>query len=112
VENKGFAAASNETLPEHAPRSWRRWSRLLQNLVAVLWPSFLASAVACGVFFSHVDPVDLDDISTPIANFSRLGGYTIGFFFFWIVGALSSALSVLLIRTSRRRDGSRRGGHN
>ena len=109
---KSYAAESNAKLPGHAPRGWRRWSRALQNLVAILWPSFLAAAVATGVFFSHVDPTDLDDITTPIANFSRLGGYTIGFFFFWAIAAISSALSVLLIRTSRRRDGSRRGGHN
>jgi hypothetical protein len=112
VKNKGYAASSNAALPEFAPRGWRRWSRLLQNLVAILWPSFLAAMVASGIFFSHVDPIDLDDISTPMANFSRLGGYTIGFFFFWGAAAISSALSVLLIRTSRRRDGSRRGGHN
>jgi hypothetical protein len=112
MPDKGYASASNAELPEHAPKGWRRWSRRLQDLVAILWPSFLAAVVASGLFFSHVDPVDLDDISTPIANFSRLGGYTIGFFFFWSFGALSSAMSVLLIRTSRRRDGSRRGGHN
>ena len=88
MKDKGFAAANNETLPEHAPRSWRRWSRLLQNLVAILWPSFLASVFACGAFFSQVDPIDLDNISTPFANFSRLGGYTLGFFFFWMIGIL------------------------
>ena len=112
MTDKHFAAEANTQLPEYAPRGWRRWSRMLQNLVAILWPSFLAAVVASGIFFSHVDPLDLDDVSTPIATFSRLGGYTIGFFFFWIVCAFSSALSVLLIRTSRRRDGSRRGGHN
>ena len=109
---KGYAARANEQLPEEAPRGLRKWGRHLQNLVAVLWPSFLAAIVGTGIFFSHVDPLDLDDVTTGVMTVSRLGGYTIGFFLFWGVSAIASIISVLLIRTSRRRDGSRRGGHN
>jgi len=97
-----------EGLPEDAPRAWRRWTRKAENIAAILWPSFLAACIATGVFFGHVDPLDLDAISTPIAEFSSLAGYAIGFFFFWIVCSLSSLLSVFLIRTSRRRDGRAR----
>jgi hypothetical protein len=112
MPDKGFASASNAELPEYAPRGWRRWSRALQNMVAILWPSFLAACIASGPFFALFDPLDLDEISPPYIGFSRLAGYTIGFFFFWFIGAIASAISVLLIRTSRRRDGSKRGGHN
>jgi len=68
----------------------------------------MAACVATGVFFSQVDPLDLDAITTPMAEFSSLTGYAIGFFFFWAICTLSSLLSVFLIRTSRRRDGRAR----
>ena len=96
---------NRQGIPEDAPRAWRRWTRKAQNLAAILWPSFLAACIATAVFFGHVDPIDLDAISTPMADFSSLTGYAIGFFFFWIVCAISSLLSVFLIRTSRRQDG-------
>ena len=99
---------NRQGLPEDAPRAWRRWTRKAQNAAAILWPSFLVACLATALFFGHVDPVDLDAISTPLAEFSSLTGYAIGFFFFWIICALSSLLSVFLIRTSRRQDGSPR----
>ena len=99
---------NRQGLPEDAPRAWRRWTRKAQNAAAILWPSFLAACLATAVFFGHVDPIDLNAISTPMTEFSSLAGYAIGFFFFWIICALSSLLSVFLIRTSRRQDGSPR----
>ena len=35
-------------------------------------------------------------------NLSREAGYALGFFFFWAIAALASALSVYMIRTARR----------
>jgi len=99
---------NTQGLPEDAPRAWRRWTRRAQNIAAILWPSFLAACIATAVFFGHVDPLDLHAISTPMTEFSSLTGYAIGFFFFWSICSLSSLLSVFLIRTSRRPDGTRR----
>ena len=99
---------NRQGLPEDAPRAWRRCTRKAQNAAAILWSSFLAACLATAVFFGHIDPIDLDAISTPMTEFSSLTGYAIGFFFFWIICALSSLLSVLLVRTSRRQDGSPR----
>ena len=96
---------NRQGIPEEAPRAWRRWTRRAQNIAAILWPSFLAACIATAVFFGHVDPIDLDAITTPMADFSEMTGYAIGFFFFWIVCAISSLLSVFLIATSRRQDG-------
>jgi hypothetical protein len=103
---------NKQGLPEDAPRAWRRWSRRAQNLTAIAWSSFLAAAVGTMVFFGHVDPVDLDAISTPVAEFSVLTGYAIVFFFFWIICGLASLMAVFLIRTSRRQDGRARGSHH
>ncbi len=57
--------------------------------VVVLWPSFVTAIIATGLFFSAFDPKNLTpfDIDTDI---NRLGIYTIGFFVFWGLTALSS----------------------
>lgn len=61
-------------------------------LMWILWPSFLAAAGASAAVFALVDPRD-------IAIFGYLHGeresiYTIAFFLFWLMAALSSALSL------------------
>jgi len=99
---------NRQGIPEDAPRAWRRWTRKAQNIAAVLWSSFLAACLATGVFFGIVDPVDMVAISMPMMEISIMGGYAIGFFFFWVICATSSLLSVFLIRTSRRQDGRAR----
>ena len=58
--------------------------------IAILWPSFLASMVATGLFFSMFDPADLFPFGKDIA-ISRMGFYTLGFFMVW---ALTAAASV------------------
>lgn len=61
----------------------------LKMYIAILWPSFLTASIATGFFFSAFDPKYLIpfDIDTDISN---LGIYTIGFFIFWGLAALSS----------------------
>ncbi|MEE8364525.1 MAG: hypothetical protein V3R76_01955 [Gammaproteobacteria bacterium] len=61
----------------------------LQMYIAVLWPSFLTATIATGLFFSAFDPKYMIpfDIDTDIRT---LGIYTIGFFVFWSLAALSS----------------------
>ncbi|WP_424262409.1 hypothetical protein [Castellaniella sp.] len=58
----------------------------------ILWPSFLMGGVASGVVFALVDPLDLVFLGQFSA--SRLTVYTLGFFLFWTVAALSSALTL------------------
>lgn len=71
--------------------------RLLRVLGGTLWPSFLAAAAACVVFFATIDPETLRMQTLPDWDISRRTGYAIGFFMFWAVGLLSSALTFLLI---------------
>lgn len=96
---------NRQGIPEDAPRAWRRWTRKAQNVAAILWPSFLAGCIATGLFFGNVDPNDLALITPVLDELSAMTVYAAGFFFFWMVCAISSLLSVLLIRTSRRQDG-------
>ena len=56
--------------------------------IAVLWPSFLVAIAATGLFFSAFDPVDLFPFGAD-TGISRLGVYTIGFFSFWLITAVS-----------------------
>lgn len=80
------------------------------DIALVLWPAFLAAGVASVLFFAAVDPQILRDAGPRIFdNLNREGGYALGFFFFWAIAALASALSVYMIRTARH-DGRPAGG--
>ncbi|MEA5445978.1 hypothetical protein VCB98_09115 [Gammaproteobacteria bacterium AB-CW1] len=71
--------------------------RLLRLLGSTLWPSFLVAGMASGVFFASIDPEALRLETLPGVEISRMAGYTIGFFMFWLVGLASSLLTVLLL---------------
>ena len=75
-----------------------RRQRLIQQWGAILWPSFIAAGLASAVFFAFVDPLHLQAISFPGTAISRELGYTAGFFMFWAVTALSSAITWCLQR--------------
>ena len=75
-----------------------RQQRLIQQWGAILWPSFVAAGMASAVFFAFVDPLRLQAISFPRTPISRELGYTAGFFMFWAVTALSSAVTWYLQR--------------
>lgn len=76
------------------------WSRGRQDIAAVLWPSFLAAGVATMLFFAFFDPLELYPAMAIPFEISRMQGYGIGFFFFWLITAASSAVSVFLARTA------------
>ena len=69
--------------------------RLGRFMMQVLWPSFLMAAVAVGVFFSMIDPEELVFVGLHLAD-SREASYTVGFFLFWVLFALSSSLTWIL----------------
>ena len=58
--------------------------------MSVLWPSFLAAALAEGCFFSIIEPEALLPLA-PVAV------YSIGFFFFWTFCTLASLLTAYLV---------------
>ncbi|MFP5461829.1 MAG: hypothetical protein ACLGII_09665 [Gammaproteobacteria bacterium] len=75
----------------------RKMGRILMQ---VLWPAFLMSIVAEGVFFSMIDPQELDVVGLHLAD-SREAAYTIGFFVFWALFTISSGLTYLLAHGSQ-----------
>ena len=65
---------------------------MVQKIIAILWPSFLTAGLATILFFTAFDPELILTVSG-YGNISRLGGYTIGFFLFWILTSSSCALT-------------------
>lgn len=73
--------------------------KLGRFLMMVLWPAFLMSIVAVGVFFSMIDPHELDVVGMHLAD-SRDAAYTIGFFVFWVLFTLGCSLTYFLSNTT------------
>jgi len=73
--------------------SRRRFSGV--QLMRIVWPAFLVSAIAEFVFFSVFDPFELHFFGAPL-DFSREAIYTMGFFGFWGLAIASSAMTVAL----------------
>ena len=63
-----------------------------QKIIAVLWPSFLTAGVATILFFTAFDPQLLMAVGG-YEQISRLGGYTIGFFLFWLLTSCTCVLT-------------------
>jgi hypothetical protein len=80
---------------EHRP-----WSRLRQDIGAVLWSAFLAACLATMLFFAMFDPILLaHDGAPPKWLADRKTGYAVGFFFFWAMTTVSALLTAWLIDT-------------
>ena len=71
----------------------------LQQLGAVLWPSFFVAVVASVLFFAFFDPLDLQRIGFPRDGISRGLGYTAGFFLAWLGTLSACSVTALLLRS-------------
>jgi hypothetical protein len=65
---------------------------ITQRLISVLWPSFITSGIATGLFFTAFDPQELMILSGQV-EISRMGAYSIGFFLFWLLTSTTCALT-------------------
>ena len=70
-------------------------------LMQVMWPAFLGAAAATGVFFSAVDPLQVDLVGIHLDD-DRLATYTLGFLMFWVLFSLSGSLTYYLASTEHR----------
>ena len=68
---------------------------LQQRLMWIVWPAFLMAGLLEVLVFAMVDPQDLNWMGHPL-GLSRQGIYTVASFVFWIITAVSSALTTLL----------------
>jgi hypothetical protein len=76
-----------------------------QQMISILWPSFITAILASGGFFSAFDPRDLLPFNLDI-EVSPLAAYSIGFFLFWIISAISSAGTLYFAISNCRSPGS------
>jgi hypothetical protein len=68
-------------------------------LMTTLWPSFIMACAATVLFFSLVDSDAI--INSHSAELGPEVIYSIAFFIFWLLGALTSALTALLMCKSK-----------
>lgn len=73
-----------------------RWMSVPQRVAAVMWISFLMAIVATGVFFSAIDPLELQ-YCVAFPEVGRMGAYTIGFLLFWLLTSASCLLAVFFV---------------
>lgn len=64
----------------------------LQRAMWAVWPGFLSAIVAEIVFFAMFDPQDFN----MRLHLSREAVYTFGFVAFWLLGTMSSAITLFL----------------
>ena len=64
----------------------------------ILWASFIAGGLAEVIFFTVIDPAQLYFLGREV-ELGSLATYSIGFLFFWVFAAASSALSAFLARS-------------
>lgn len=71
----------------------------MNKLIWILWPSFIVAGIAETIFFTLFDPRDLQLFGMP-QELSRVAIYSLGFFFFWIMAAGSSAFTVFIQKSA------------
>jgi len=64
----------------------------IQKVISVLWPSFLTAGVATILFFAYFDPQLLMQVSG-YGEITRMAGYTIGFFLFWLLTSITCVMT-------------------
>jgi len=74
---------------------------VVQQIVSVMWPSFITASAGTIVFFSLFDPTDLGRLAG-FPELTRIGGYTIGFFGFWLLTSISCAMTCYFRRPMHR----------
>ncbi|MFD4839270.1 hypothetical protein ACFWP0_17325 [Achromobacter sp. NPDC058515] len=66
-----------------------------RSLMWILWPSFLAAAMASALIFALIDPLDV--VVFGYFPTGRMGFYTVSFFVLWLMAGVSSALTAYLM---------------
>jgi hypothetical protein len=66
-----------------------------RSLMLILWPSFLLAGVASAIVFALIDPLDVAIFGYFRPERDVL--YAVGFFFFWLMTALSSMLTLYML---------------
>ena len=106
LERVGLANATRSRAacrPRHGarPAGCIAAGALMRRVAVVLWSAFLVAIVAEGLVFSMLDPLAVFP-GERHAALPPLAVYTLGFFLFWLFGALAGMLSVCLLAQPSR----------
>ncbi|HED16020.1 MAG TPA: hypothetical protein ENI64_04260 [Gammaproteobacteria bacterium] len=74
---------------------------IVQQVISVLWPSFLTAGIATIFTFTFFDPQEIVLCTGHEAQINRLGIYSLGFFLFWVLTSSSCALTCYFRRPVR-----------
>ncbi|MEF8727628.1 MAG: hypothetical protein V5B34_05405 [Accumulibacter sp.] len=64
----------------------------MRLVIWVLWPAFVAAAIAEAIFFTLIDPAQLYLLGQRV-EWSAMATYSTGFFLFWLVCIGSSLMT-------------------
>lgn len=101
MNEPGQGDTSKPTFEAEIPQQ-KPWRRRWQEYAAVGWISFLVGSVATMLFFAVVDPADFEPLRGESLETTRMTGYALGFFFFWLIAGLAGFSVAYLIRSMRR----------
>lgn len=68
----------------------------------VLWPAFMGAAMAVGLFFSAIDPLEIEVVGVNFGS-SRPAAYTLGFFMFWMLFIVSGTITWFLANSEHEK---------
>ncbi|MBS1189707.1 MAG: hypothetical protein H6R10_1499 [Rhodocyclaceae bacterium] len=74
--------------------------------VNMLWLSFLTAILGETVFFALIDPQELYLMGEPV-YWSPMAVYSVGFFMFWSLTALTAALTLFMQKPASEINGHR-----
>jgi hypothetical protein len=70
---------------------------LRQIIISLMWASFISAGITCGLVFAWIDPTFLLD-QLGLEQQNRLHGYSLAFFFFWLVGIGNALLTLFFLK--------------
>ena len=72
-----------------------------RHILLIIWPSFVIAGLLEMLVFNAADPADMKGFGGLLTQLSSTGVYTIAFFSFWALGALGTALTLMLAAPTR-----------
>lgn len=67
-----------------------------RHVLLIIWPSFLIAGLLEMLVFSAANPEDMKGFGGLLTEMSAAGVYTVAFFCFWAISALSTTLTLML----------------
>lgn len=69
----------------------------VRRSLQILWPAFVMAGMTEMLVFAVVDPGELHWFGGDVFQWSRQAIYTVSFLIFWLLFAVSGAITVLLV---------------